>query len=579
MKILFLCRHHTYYRNFESVLRELARRGHELHLVIEREDKFGGTRLIETLTAEFPNITSGVAVSRPKDQWRWTARRLRLGLDYLRYQHPVFDTAHKLRSRARVLTPGAFVALGDAVHAAGDWSRRLASGLLYRLECAVPEEPAIREFIQAHRPDVMLVSPLIDLGSSQIDYIRAARGLRIPTALCVWSWDNLSSKALIREWPDRVFVWNETQRAEAVELHGLPGARVVVTGAQCFDQWFNREPSRDRAEFCRQVGLPADRPFILYVCSALFRGSPVEANFVLDWIRHIRSSPSPVLREAGILVRPHPGRMAEWKGIDTTSMGAVVWGSNPVHKQAKEDYFDSLYHSAAVVGINTSAFIEAGIAGRSVHTLIVPQYEENQTATVHFEYLLKVGGGLLKVARSFEEHGRQLDDVLRNPPSGPSAFVREFVRPHGLDRAATPIFVENVEAMKGLAVEGPPSDPFVPVWRGVVNHIARMRDNEGLKKWTLSERERESVSNLIEFHRKKQERHAARLAMAMREKEERLQRYHTKEERKRRLQAEKEADKQRRFTEKNARLLEKRRAKRRAQETEAVADTDTVGRH
>ena len=39
--------------------------------------------------------------------------------------------------------------------------------------------------------------------------------------------------------------------------------------------------------FCRQVGLPADRPFILYVCSALFRGSPVEERFVLDWIRHI----------------------------------------------------------------------------------------------------------------------------------------------------------------------------------------------------------------------------------------------------------------------------------------------------
>jgi hypothetical protein len=130
VRILFLCRHHTYFRNFEPVLRELALRGHELHLVVERQEKFGGTRLIETLTSEFPNITSGTAFNRPPDAWRWTARRLRLGIDYLRYQHPVFDTAHKLRTRARALTPGAFVALGDAVHAAGDWARPVASSLL-----------------------------------------------------------------------------------------------------------------------------------------------------------------------------------------------------------------------------------------------------------------------------------------------------------------------------------------------------------------------------------------------------------------------------------------------------------------
>ena len=91
----------------------------------------------------------------------------------------------------------------------------------------------------------MLLTPLIDLGSSQIDYLRAARALGIPTALCVWSWDHLSSKALIRECPDRVFVWNETQKREAVELHRVPAERVVVTGAQCFDHWFDRTPSRD----------------------------------------------------------------------------------------------------------------------------------------------------------------------------------------------------------------------------------------------------------------------------------------------------------------------------------------------
>ena len=66
-------------------------------------------------------------------------------------------------------------------------------------EAAIPEPPSIRAFIEAHKPDVMLLTPLIDLGSSQVEYLRAARAIGIPTGLCVWSWDHLSSKALIRE--------------------------------------------------------------------------------------------------------------------------------------------------------------------------------------------------------------------------------------------------------------------------------------------------------------------------------------------------------------------------------------------
>ena len=38
-------------------------------------------------------------------------------------------------------------------------------------------------------------------------------------------------------------------------MHGLSPERVVVTGAQCYDQWFNRRPSRTRDEFCRDTGL------------------------------------------------------------------------------------------------------------------------------------------------------------------------------------------------------------------------------------------------------------------------------------------------------------------------------------
>ena len=57
MNILFLGRHYTYFRNFESVLRGLAARGHSIHLAVERSETLGGLSMVEALAAEFPAIT------------------------------------------------------------------------------------------------------------------------------------------------------------------------------------------------------------------------------------------------------------------------------------------------------------------------------------------------------------------------------------------------------------------------------------------------------------------------------------------------------------------------------------------
>jgi len=495
VKILFLARHYTYFRNFESLVRGLAQRGHLVHLVVERGETLGGLAMVEALAGEFPSITYGEAPSRAPDEWSWIVHRLRLGLDYLRYQHPVFDTAWKLRARSRERTPGVFVRMAALVRLLGGWSRRLLTRLLRAMERAVPQDPVIHDYLAAQRADILLLTPLVDLASSQIEYLRAARSLRIPTGLCVWSWDHLSSKALIRDTPDRVFVWNETQKREAMTLHDVPPERVVVTGAQCFDWWFDQQPSRDAAAFCREAGVQS-APYLLWVCSALIHGSAAEAPFVVKWIETLRRTESTGLRSIPILIRPHPSRQSEWDGVDVSALNATVWGGNPVDARSRADYFDTLYYSAAVAGINTSAFIEAAILGRPVYTLVIPETADNQTGTVHFDYLLKAGGGLLEVATSFDEHVAQLDAALAASKRSVKPFVREFVRPHGLDTSATSQFIAGVEAMHGLRVAAPHTDPLAGVWRWAASRAARLRDDEGYEQWTLSARELASLEKL-----------------------------------------------------------------------------------
>ena len=453
MTILFLARHYTYFRNFDAAIRELARRGHRVHLAVDREDN---RECVERLAADSPGVTFGTTPATPATRRARLAEGLRLSLDYLRYEDARYAGATKIRQRASERTPR-MAAWAHARWGAEEAARRLGS-----VEAAIGPSLAVQAFVAGIAPDLVVLTPLIELGSPQLDYLRAARLLRIPTALAVWSWDHLTSKALIRVRPDRVLVWNDTQKREAVDLHGVPPGQVVVTGAQCFDQWFDRQPSRDREAFCRRAGLADARPYALYVCSSLFKGSPPEPSFVRQWMAALRQHPDPAIGRLPILVRPHPQRLAEWSGIDLSAEfpGVTVFGSAPLDAEARADYFDSMYHAAAVVGLNTSALIEAAIVDRPVYTVLLPEFRDNQEGTLHFQYLLRVGAGFLHSSRSFEEHAAQLAAGLSGRTTTENtAFVAAFVRPAGLHVPSTPRFVEAVEGAAALEPARPEAVP------------------------------------------------------------------------------------------------------------------------
>ena len=119
-----------------------------------------------------------------------------------------------------------------------------------------------------------------------------------------------------------------------------------------------------------------------------------------------------------------------------------------------DTFFGQLTHSAAVVGINTTAMIEAAVIGKSVLTVLAPGF--GQESTLHFHYLLEENGGFLHVASSLEEHAEQLGRVLEDRAEDAEQrrrFVESFVRPHGLDRPATPILADAIDELAGLPVE------------------------------------------------------------------------------------------------------------------------------
>ncbi|MEW6319633.1 MAG: FkbM family methyltransferase [Acidobacteriota bacterium] len=466
MKVLFILKQMGYVRHFTEVVRTLSAHGHTVRLASQ-----DGDHNLPPSLSGLPNVTTLMCGSKRGDEWQEYISLLRRTLDYLRYLTPPFAGATKLRARAfdklvSTLSGGArVVPTGSADLALGltpveqDRLRGFFSLLLRQ----IPPDAALQRFLKSEAPDVVLVTPLVDLGSSQADYVKAARELGIPCAMVLFSWDNLTTKGLVHAIPDRVFVWNDLQAREAEELHGVPRKLIVPTGAPRFDDFFRMSASIDRESFCRLLGLDPAMPIVVFLGSSKFVAEN-ERPFVQRWIEAVRSTPG--LSHVNIIVKPHPDVHRTWDGDDQRVAWSAADGevrlrlSKPFPQErvvvtrapfsAAQYLYDCLYHSSAVVGLNTSAELEAAILGRPVLTIRAPEeYADGQEGTLHFHYLLKEHGGFVQSSTTLPQHCAQLEQSLTGnfDREGMQRFVESFLRPAGLAAPASDVLVRSIERM------------------------------------------------------------------------------------------------------------------------------------
>lgn len=486
MKILFILRSPAFLRHYDAVIQLLTEKGHTVVLGVNKKLEWKRARL-ESFAETCSGVVIAGVVPQRKDVWRHVSSGLRGMIDFVRFLHPRFAQTLALRARMKEKgLPKPFRFLGGISTLSEFWVKHILH-FLYLLEKAIPSCPQIEKFIQSHHPHILLVSPLVDTASRQVDWVKSARAVGIRTGVCIASWDNLTNKGLMRVQPDAVFVWNERQKSEAVELHGVPAGKIMVTGAQSFDRWFQRRPSMTREAFCRKIDLPAEKPFVLFVGSSNFIAAPeAEVSFVRGWIEALRESEDSAIRELGIMIRPHPYNARHWEELDLSGFtNVILWprrGANPVDEQDRADYFDSLFFSTAVIGINTSAMIEAAIVGRPVLTIQTPEFTHAQEGTLHFHYLLPENGGFLQVAADFPEHLAQLSLALQEgevEQERRQRFVESFVRPHGLTTPCTPLLVEAIEQL-GREKSAPPER--MPFWLFPVRALLWCVGRMGVRK-------------------------------------------------------------------------------------------------
>jgi len=452
MKILIVAQRVDFSRNLDSVMRELCGRGHEIvFLHGTRSDMWPG-RLKAAPTSRVSEDIAGVSSGyRPEPDEPWQMR-LRVGRQvinrgvYMRRRHPspervVAGLERNLPDdlRLKIRTPVWRLALGT----------RAALRLWRLIEAASPASETLLRLLRDVDPDLMVVSPAIGHEDPvEADYLHAARTLGIPTLGLINGWNDLTSKGTLHLVPDLCVVWNEAMAVEAVEIHDVPADVVRISGAPHLDAVFSTRPRKDRAGMWTSMGCRGpghDRPYVLFLCSS---------RAVWENETHLVTSVAAALRREfgdegpALVVRPHSSNVAAFD--DYRHPRVVVYPRGAEHTDPSEswqDYVDQLANALCVVGLNTTAFLDAAVADRPCLTIVSDVYWPAQGRTGHFRHLLK--GDFLTICSSASEvagNVRRVLDGLDDRSEGRRGFARWFLRPCGLDTPAGHVVADIIES-------------------------------------------------------------------------------------------------------------------------------------
>ena len=366
----------------------------------------------------------------------------------------VYRDATKLRARAERLAPG-FVRWPCAVRSGPRGARALrARALRARRPLPRSASPRVEAFLAEQRPDVLMVHPADRLRLEPGGHRSRGEAARHP-ACCLSrfaSWDNLTNKGLLRDAArPRARLERRCRRHEAVELHGVPAESRPSHGRSRVRPLVRLAAGTQPRGVLREVGLDVDRPIVLYAGSSQFI-APDEPDVrpAVDRRRYVRHGGA--IREAGILVRPHPARRGALpRASRSTTRRSSVWpplGQEfPLDDDGRQNYFDSIYHSDAVVGINTSAHDRERRSSGGPSTRSSPR-SSRQTQRGHHPLPLPRRRGVR--ARANGSHARGARRAAERSLADGDAeglnerfMLRRLSGPYGLDVAATPLDVRG----------------------------------------------------------------------------------------------------------------------------------------
>jgi hypothetical protein len=219
-----------------------------------------------------------------------------------------------------------------------------------------------------YRP-LLLVAASPGLIFAEVPLLRTAVQRGVRTVVVDASWDNFTNKLIPVRRADRIVVWNDIMKEQAIDLHGYSPDQIRVSGPPHWDRYFRPGAVTPRETFLSRIGADPSRRLITLTTSSkeLYPHYGRVIRVLMDAIERGAWGP------AQLLVRLHPrddlARYAEFRGVphlivEKPFRTTVKSGDGlevDITSDSQQHLADTLRHSDVVVTVASTIAIEASI--------------------------------------------------------------------------------------------------------------------------------------------------------------------------------------------------------------------------
>jgi hypothetical protein len=326
----------------------------------------------------------------------------------------------------------------------------------YALVDRLTSHPWADQLFDRYRP-ALLVASNPGLILSEVPLLRTAARRGVRSMAVDSSWDNFTNKLIPVRRVNRLIVWNELMRHQAVDLHGYAQDEVRVAGTPQWDLYFKEGTISPRDAFFRQIGADPSRKLVT-VTTTPRELYPHHDHVLRVLIRAMAENAWN--RRAQLLVRLHPRdeleAYAEFEGlpdviIEKPFRATVKAGDGlaiDITSENQRHLANTMRHSDVVVNVASTLAIEAAIFDTPVVNVSFDgetpsEWVRSARRYYRFTHYLNITRhGAVRVAESPAQLVEQVGRYLADPAldrEGRARVVREqcqFLDGHAAERVA-----------------------------------------------------------------------------------------------------------------------------------------------
>lgn len=261
--------------------------------------------------------------------------------------------------------------------------------------------------------------------------MRYASNSKIPIIGYVPSWDNLTSKWEVPIKLDKLIVWNDIMKKEAINFLGYNDSQIEISGVPQFDLHSDISSLMDRTEFINSVHGDVNKKILLYATGTtqLSDAEPEIVKMIYEMINNDSFD-----KPCQLLLRVHPRRnISDFQNIvgkpnvifqtpgrksDEFQDSGYIWKSDLTDSNILSN---TLNHSDIMINVASTITIESCLFNTPVINIGFDANLElafNRSVARHFQYshyLDIVNSNGVKIAKSQDDLLNFINRYLLNP--------------------------------------------------------------------------------------------------------------------------------------------------------------------